>query len=62
LTSALKTRKKEKGPINVCGSSDGDVLGMLGSSKGAGERVIVLPDFSHYPFSSQGGQDIKEEA
>lgn len=57
MTTALKTRKKEKGPINVCGSSDGDVLGILGSSKGAGERVIVLPDISHYPFSSQRGAE-----
>ncbi|KAL1259839.1 hypothetical protein QQF64_010416 [Cirrhinus molitorella] len=30
---------------------------MLGSSKGAGERVIVLPDISHYPFSSQRGAE-----
>lgn len=58
-------KKGKKGIISIYGSSDGDVLGIVGlfgSSKGTGESSIVLSGFSHYPFNSQRRRDIKEEA
>lgn len=65
LTCARRTKKRKGGIISIYGSSDGDVLGIVGlfgSSKGTGESSIVLSGFSHYPFNSQRRKDIKEEA